>query len=171
MSVLAENKSKGIILRRKGNWRRKMHQILLQKNCEPKRYHFKTAKRKWRHSRNNKHNQRMGWKFLHRTKKTTDTDITTELLETINKTDDNVVLTQDFTLTELDKCLKTFKKGKSPGEDGLPLEFYLTFWEILASDLLTVLKDLEGLSRLPDSFRQWQDWLLKITHLIWLSIF
>ena len=85
--------------------------------------------------------------------KTTDTDVTTELLDTINKMDDNVVLTQDFTLTELDKCIKSFKKGKSPGEDGLPLEFYLTFWEILASDLLTVLKDLEGLSRLPDSFR------------------
>ena len=85
--------------------------------------------------------------------KTIDTDITTEHLKTINKTDDNVVLTQDFTLTELDKCIKTFKKGKSPEGDGLPLEFYLTFWDILASDLLTVLMDLDRLSRLPDSFR------------------
>ena len=30
-------------------------------------------------------------------------------------------------------------RGKAPGLDGLPLEFYLSFWHLLAPDLLTVL--------------------------------
>ena len=78
----------------------------------------------------------------------------TEVLGFLDKTvSDSVLLSQDFTLLELDKCLKSFKKGKSPGNDGLPLDFYLTFWDILAPDLLTVFKDLERLERLPDSFR------------------
>ncbi|XP_077060974.1 uncharacterized protein LOC143713527 [Siphateles boraxobius] len=65
----------------------------------------------------------------------------------------DVLLSQDFTLLEMHKALKGFKKGKSPGLDGLPFEFYLTFWDILAHDLLTVFKELETLDRLPDSFR------------------
>uniref|UniRef100_A0A9J8CAK8 Reverse transcriptase domain-containing protein n=1 Tax=Cyprinus carpio carpio TaxID=630221 RepID=A0A9J8CAK8_CYPCA len=62
-------------------------------------------------------------------------------------------LSQDFTILELHKALKGFKKGKSPGADGLPLEFYLTFWDILAHELLAVFNNLETLDRLPDSFR------------------
>ena len=77
-----------------------------------------------------------------------------EVLGFLDKTVlDEVLLSQDFTLLELDKCIKGFKRGKSPGNDGLPLDFYLTFWDILAPDLLTVFKDLERLERLPDSFR------------------
>ena len=62
-------------------------------------------------------------------------------------------LNDDFTLLEMEDSLKLFKRGRSPGEDGLPLEFYLTFWDLLAHDLLTVFKDLERLPRLPASFR------------------
>ena len=86
--------------------------------------------------------------------KETDFITMSEVLGRLDKTVlDSELLSQDFTLLELDKCLKSFKKGKSPGNDGLPLEFYLTFWDILAHDLLAVFKDLEGLDRLPDSFR------------------
>ena len=63
------------------------------------------------------------------------------------------VLTKDFTLLELFNVLKGFKQGKAPGEDGLPVEFYRTFYDILNTDLLTVFKEFEGLDRLPDSFR------------------
>ena len=34
-----------------------------------------------------------------------------------------------------------------------PLEFYLSFWDILAQDLRTVLKDFERRDLLPESFR------------------
>lgn len=75
-------------------------------------------------------------------------------MDFIEKTvEDNGFLSQGFTLTELNQCLNSFKSGKSPGIDGLPIEFYLTFWDILASDLLTVFTDFSRLDRLPDSFR------------------
>lgn len=38
------------------------------------------------------------------------------------KISDCVLLTQDFNIIELKNCLMNFKEGKSPGEDGLPLE-------------------------------------------------
>ena len=69
------------------------------------------------------------------------------------KIGESAFLTRDFNLLELHKCLSSFKGGKSPGEDGLPLEFYLTFWDILAPDLLKVFTDFQRLDRLPDSFR------------------
>lgn len=81
-------------------------------------------------------------------------DTMTEVLKFIENTvKDSVLLSQDFSIFELNKCLMSFKKGKSPGQDGLPLEFYLTFWDILAPDLLTVFMDFERFYRLPDSFR------------------
>jgi len=39
-------------------------------------------------------------------------------------------LVNDFNLSEIDNALRNFKKGKSPGPDGLPVEFYSTFWDI-----------------------------------------
>ena len=55
-----------------------------------------------------------------------------------------MLLTQDFTLLELGKCLKNFKKGKSSGP---------TFWDILANDLLILFNDFDQLDLLPESFR------------------
>lgn len=62
-------------------------------------------------------------------------------------------LTQDLAIEELQKNLLTFKKSKSPGSDGLSGEFYLTFWGILAHDLLSVFTDFEKCERLSESFR------------------
>ena len=36
--------------------------------------------------------------------------------------------------------LKKGKKGKTPGCDGLPLEFYITFWDSIQELLVKVLK-------------------------------
>ena len=44
-------------------------------------------------------------------------------------------LTED----ELRASFRGMARGKAPGLDGLPLEFYLSFWHLLAPDLLTVL--------------------------------
>ena len=57
-------------------------------------------------------------------------------------------------LTELEECLKSFKKAKTPGADGLPCEFYQTFWDIVGPDLETVYQEFDGLDLLPDCFRE-----------------
>ncbi|KAI5102199.1 hypothetical protein C0J45_7551 [Silurus meridionalis] len=69
---------------------------------------------------------------------------------------DNVLLSQDFTILEVQNALKGFKRGKAPGMDGLPLEFYLTFWDILAHDLLTVFKEFGAVPK-PGSDAAAQD--------------
>lgn len=42
---------------------------------------------------------------------------------------------------------------KSPGSDGLPVEFYRAFWHILGSDLVDVLSDSFSAGSLPPSLR------------------
>lgn len=86
--------------------------------------------------------------------KVSDENILREVLTCIGKTvKDDTALINDFNLSEIDKSVKDFKRGKAPGADGLPLEFYLTFWDILRQDLLAVFNDFDNLDRLPDSFR------------------
>jgi len=44
-------------------------------------------------------------------------------------------------MEELEGTLKWFKKDKSPGPDGWPVEFYLAFLELLGKDLLAVIEE------------------------------
>ena len=46
-----------------------------------------------------------------------------------------------FTKDELSATLKGLQTGKSPGSNGLPVEFYLAFWDLLCDPLLSVLND------------------------------
>ena len=41
----------------------------------------------------------------------------------------SVLCEDDLTENEVYSCLKIFVTGKSPGSDGLPAEWYLTFWQ------------------------------------------
>ena len=47
---------------------------------------------------------------------------------------------QDFTADELLIALYDLHDHKAPGFDGLPVEFYKTFWDLLGPTLLDVLK-------------------------------
>ena len=38
---------------------------------------------------------------------------------------------KQLTMSECFAALKTFKKNKTPGNDGLTVEFYLTFWPLV----------------------------------------
>ncbi|MGL5950694.1 MAG: hypothetical protein ACRCZH_04655, partial [Cetobacterium sp.] len=81
-------------------------------------------------------------------------DVVREVLSFIEKKiKDSAPLNVNFSLLEMEKGLKQFKRRKSPGADGLPVEFYVTFWDILANDLLTVFNEFDNFTRLPDSFR------------------
>ena len=42
----------------------------------------------------------------------------------------------ELSVDECRQILKTFSNGKSPGEDGFTVEFYVQFFELLAPDLL-----------------------------------
>ena len=46
-----------------------------------------------------------------------------------------------FTEDELFAALKGFQTGKSPGSDGLPIEFNSAFWDLLYDPLLSILND------------------------------
>ena len=43
-------------------------------------------------------------------------------------------LTKTFEEKEIFQALKSMEENKSPGKDGIPMEFYLTFWHILKKD-------------------------------------
>ncbi|PFX27102.1 Transposon TX1 uncharacterized 149 kDa protein [Stylophora pistillata] len=44
-----------------------------------------------------------------------------------------------LTSSEVLKALKGMARGKTPGLDGLPMEFYQKFWDVIGPDLVTVL--------------------------------
>ena len=58
----------------------------------------------------------------------------------------------DITLEELEKALLNSNKTKKPGSDGLPDEFYQTFWDILGPEFLRVVRfSLDEAKKLPYS--------------------
>ena len=52
--------------------------------------------------------------------------------------EDGHVLGAPLTLNEIEVALKSMKKGKSPGRDGIPPEFYHKFWDKLGPYLLAM---------------------------------
>ena len=58
-----------------------------------------------------------------------------------------------WSLKEVGAGVNTFKKGKAPGLDGLPLEFYQTFWRVVGPDLFQVFLEFQERKVMPHSFR------------------
>ena len=53
-----------------------------------------------------------------------------------------------------DECLAALKgmiRGSSPGVDGFPMEFYLTFWDVLGEDLVSTLNSCYELGQMSPS--------------------
>jgi hypothetical protein len=55
---------------------------------------------------------------------------------------DNEKLIEPFSEMEIRDAIFQMKLNKAPGLDGLSVEFYPTFWEIIKDDLLTLFKEL-----------------------------
>ena len=49
-------------------------------------------------------------------------------------------LENDITSTEILDALKKHKNNKSPGPDGIPIEFYKLYWPVVGTDLLEVFR-------------------------------
>ena len=58
-----------------------------------------------------------------------------------------------ISLTELTASLRATPKNKTPGLDGLPAEFYVSFWSSIGPILLQVLQDSLSTGSLPPSMR------------------
>ena len=55
---------------------------------------------------------------------------------------------------ECDKVLKSFANGKSPGNDGIPAEFYKEFWDIIKPTLISCFNESYDSNKLPVSQTQ-----------------
>lgn len=56
--------------------------------------------------------------------------------------------------TEVFNVLKGMKTGSAPGPDGLPTEFYTTFWPELADTIVSLFNSILETNVVPDTFKQ-----------------
>ena len=61
---------------------------------------------------------------------------------------------RNITHGEVIKSIRKSAKGKAPGTDGLPSEFYQTFETLIAADLLEVFNEIWDTGELPKSFEE-----------------
>uniref|UniRef100_A0A670ZBU0 Uncharacterized protein n=1 Tax=Pseudonaja textilis TaxID=8673 RepID=A0A670ZBU0_PSETE len=64
------------------------------------------------------------------------------------------MLEGNITMMELTEALKKQNVGKAPGPDGLPVEFYKTFQEILNLHLLEVMNEVMSKKRIPKTWSE-----------------
>ena len=86
----------------------------------------------------------------------TEPDTQEELLQNLSSflsPDQSQLCDGYLTADEVLEALKGMARGKSPGSDGLPVEFYLTFWDLLGDDLVEVLNASFDAGLLPFSQR------------------
>ncbi|KAK3540144.1 hypothetical protein QTP70_027053 [Hemibagrus guttatus] len=63
-------------------------------------------------------------------------------------------LDRELMLEELHEALQRMENGRASGIDGLPAEFYNTFWDVIGQDVLDVLRDSIWRGELPLSCRR-----------------
>ena len=66
----------------------------------------------------------------------------------------NEMLKKPLTLTELETAIKNSDNGRSPGNDGLPREFYIFFWRNISEPLFNSLIEAKEKGSLATSQRQ-----------------
>ena len=59
-----------------------------------------------------------------------------------------------ITANECDRVLSKFKENKSPGSDGLPIEFYKQFWHLLKDHMISIFNEAFDNEKLSDSQNQ-----------------
>jgi hypothetical protein len=67
------------------------------------------------------------------------------LLDNVDtKLEENVAnkLEAPLTKQELEKADKAMNKGKSPGEDGIVIEFYQNFWNTISADFTELIQEM-----------------------------
>ena len=85
-------------------------------------------------------------------KQTLNTALQDELLSKIDRKLPNNIKTQidaPITKQNLFRAIQLFKRNKSPGIDGLPIEFYDTFWPLLSTFFPKLAEDIYSKGLLP----------------------
>lgn len=72
-------------------------------------------------------------------------------LENVFEDDEAAALEGEVSLHEAEGAMVSFKKGKAPGCDGLPVELYCSFWQLIGQDLVGVYNETLAAGLLPAS--------------------
>ena len=86
----------------------------------------------------------------------TDEDAQNEVLGLLDKTLTNEQknkCSEDFLLGDLRRAMRESANGKSPGQDGISMEFYKTFWDLMGPDMLLIFRHSYETGLLPESQR------------------
>ena len=76
------------------------------------------------------------------------------LVDQVVTVDENVNLKQNITLDELQDIINSMDKNKSPGIDGIPVEFYQTHWEVIKHELCEIVNESMSVNLLSESQRK-----------------
>ena len=63
-------------------------------------------------------------------------------------------LGNEITEQEIHTAIKDLNKNKAPGIDGIPIEFYQTFWQVIKFELINVIKNISTGTFLKNNQRQ-----------------
>ena len=64
---------------------------------------------------------------------------------------ENEMIIKDIERSEVKTVLDSVETGKSPGIDGIPYEFYQTFWNLIKRDILRVIQVMKTTLTLSDT--------------------
>ena len=80
-----------------------------------------------------------------------------KMIQKLNKTiseENKQKCEKDIEATDIEQAIKSFQNNKSPGNDGLTVEFYKAFFDILQNDLKQLYEEISQKRKMPDSMRQ-----------------
>ena len=75
------------------------------------------------------------------------------LLDRILTDEQSQKCSEDFQLKDLRRAMRESSNGKSPGQDGIPMEFFKKFWDLMGPDLFLVFRHSYETGLLPESQR------------------
>ncbi|KAJ7995658.1 hypothetical protein DPEC_G00246860 [Dallia pectoralis] len=87
--------------------------------------------------------------------KPADGDLATAFLEGLNRViEGGESEDPEMSIEELTRAVHSINKQKAPGPDGIPGEFYQTFWDLIKNDVAEVFQAIYRKRRLGESMRQ-----------------
>ena len=80
-----------------------------------------------------------------------------KMIEKLSKTisaENKLKCKKDIETKDIVQAIKSFQNNKSPRNDGLTVEFYKSFFDILQNDLKQLYGEISGKRKMPESMQQ-----------------